>query len=269
MRSVLLVPAFLFAITGWSAAATDPAAVTVVSAANPTVGVTADSLASIFGSQLSTQTAIAPGLPWPYQLGDIQVVYVRDSAGKMPMAAIFYVSPSQVNIWIPPGIAPGAASVEFPFTGLPPGVGTAALHVVPVNIRAVAPGLFSADGTGTGAAGASAIRVVIPTNFQSPVPVFSCDSKGCVTVPIDVGVDAPVYLSLYGTGIRGASSPDNVFVTIGNTQVKPTYVGPQTQIPGLDQVNVPMPLSLRGSGLANVTVTVDGVVSNAVQISIQ
>jgi uncharacterized protein (TIGR03437 family) len=58
-------------------------------------------------------------------------------------------------------------------------------------------------------------------------------------------------------------------VKIGNTIVDTTYVGPQGQIPGLDQVNVPLPLSLRGSGLVNVTVTVNGVTSNAVQIAIQ
>ena len=48
-----------------------------------------------------------------------------------------------------------------------------------------------------------------------------------------------------------------------------TYAGPQLQIPGLDQVNVPLPLSLHGSGLVNVVVLVGGVPSNAVQIQIQ
>ena len=46
------------------------------------------------------------------------------------------------------------------------------------------------------------------------------------------------------------------------------YAGPQPQFPGLDQVNVPLSLSLRGAGVVNVTVTVDGVTSNPVQIDI-
>ena len=58
-------------------------------------------------------------------------------------------------------------------------------------------------------------------------------------------------------------------VNIGSTSVKATYAGPQTQTPGLDQVNFPLPLSLRGSGIVNVTVTADGVTSNTVQLSIQ
>jgi uncharacterized protein (TIGR03437 family) len=241
----------------------------VVSAASPTVGIAPDSLASVFGTKLATITAQADGLPWPTSLGDISVVYISDSASHMPMASLLFVSPTQMNIWIPPGVAPGPANVLFPVTGLPPGAGTAALRSVPVTIAKVAPGLFSADGTGTGVASASAVRVVLPTQTQAPVPVFSCDERPCTAIPIDTGIDAPVYLSLYGTGIRGASSLDHVTVTIGNIQVKPTYAGPQLQTPGLDQVNVPLPLTLRGSGLVKVTVTVDGVTSNAVQVAIQ
>jgi uncharacterized protein (TIGR03437 family) len=61
----------------------------------------------------------------------------------------------------------------------------------------------------------------------------------------------------------------NVVVTIGTTKIQPIYSGPEGVIPGLDQVNVPLSLNLRGSGLVDVTVTVDGVASNAVQIDIQ
>jgi uncharacterized protein (TIGR03437 family) len=79
-------------------------------------------------------------------------------------------------------------------------------------------------------------------------------------------VDAPIYVSLFGTGIRNANS---VTVTIGSTVVQPLYAGPQGQYPGLDQVNFGLPLSLRGAGLVNITVTADGVVSNPVQLSIR
>jgi uncharacterized protein (TIGR03437 family) len=85
-------------------------------------------------------------------------------------------------------------------------------------------------------------------------------------LPIALGVDTPIYVSLFGTGIRNASS---VTVKIGNTDVQPTYAGPQGQYPGLDQVNFPLSLNLRGSGLVNVTVAVDGAASNVVQLNIQ
>ena len=100
--------------------------------------------------------------------------------------------------------------------------------------------------------------------------MFQCQfsSLSCSLVPIDVGIDTPVYLSFYGTGIRGRSALSNVTVTIGTVTVPAQYAGPQPQFPGLDQLNVPLSLSLRGAGVVNVTVTVDGVTSNPVKIQV-
>jgi len=262
--SVLLGPACV------SARAQSAAPATIVSAASPNVGITPDSLASVFGQQISTMREVAP-TPWPTRLGDVSVVIVNDSAGNSIGASILFVSPGQMNIWIPPGVAPGPATIAFPVTGLPLGEGAAALRISPVTIQKVAPALFSVNGTGSGVAAASAVQITAGSSLVAPIPVFQCDAAGgnCGAVPISLGIDTPVYLSLYGTGIRGASSLQHVSVTIGNTQIEPTYAGPQPQTPGLDQVNVPLPLTLRGAGLANVTVTVDGVTSNAVQIDIQ
>jgi uncharacterized protein (TIGR03437 family) len=260
------IPTF-FCLLATITAAADAQQLTVVSATSPTVGVTPDSLASVFGPAISTETVTTTSVPWPTRLGDISVVYVKDSANQQPMAGILFVSPSQMNIYIPPSIASGPATILFPTTGLGPGAGTAALRSVNVNIQLVAPGLFSAAGSGTGVAAATAVRVVIPTQVQSPVPVFVCDAASiCTGVPIALGVDAPVYVSFYGTGIRGAKS---VMAMIGNTAVQPLYAGPQGQYPGLDQVNVVLPIALRGSGLVSVTVAADGVQSNPVQLSIQ
>jgi uncharacterized protein (TIGR03437 family) len=248
----------------WTAGAQ---ALTVVSATSPAVGVTADSLAAIFGNSISTETLAASGTPWPTSLGDISVVYVTDSANRQQMCGILYISPTQMNIYIPSGVAAGPATISFPTTGLPPGVGTAALRTVAVNIQKVAPGLFSAAGTGSGVAAATAVRVTLPSEIQSPVPVFLCDQPvQCVAVPIPLGVDTPVYVSLHGTGIRGAQS---VTVNIGGIVVPALYAGPQPQTPGLDQVNFPIPISLRGAGMVNVSVTTDGVMSNTVQLAIQ
>jgi uncharacterized protein (TIGR03437 family) len=231
------------------------------------VGITPDGLASVFGSSISTQTTVAALVPWPTSLGDISVVKIQDSANLQHMAGIGFISPTEMNIYIPAGVASGAATILFPTTGLPPGEGTAALRSVNVNIQPVAPAVFSAAGTGMGVAAATAVRETIPTQIQSPVTVFSCDAQAtCSPIPIDVGLDAPVYVSFYGTGVRGAKS---VIVTIGDTTVQLLFAGPQRQIPGLDQVNVALPITLRGSGLVNVTITAHGVKSNPVQLSIQ
>jgi uncharacterized protein (TIGR03437 family) len=176
------------------------------------------------------------------------------------MAGLLFVSPMQINFEVPAGTAVGAATVTINSGGPP--------ISAQVQIHAVAPALFSVDGHGIAAA--TAIRVAIPTQMQSPVPVFLClDSfAGCNLVPIDPGIDTPVYLSFYGTGLRGRSSLGNVTVTIGAVTIQATYAGPQPQFPGLDQVNVPLLLSLRGAGVVDVTVTVDGITSNAVKIQV-
>jgi hypothetical protein len=49
---------------------------------------------------------------------------------------------------------------------------------------------------------------------QFPVPLFDCSSMPCRALPIDVGIDMPVFLTLYGTGIRNhGSSPDDLLVS--------------------------------------------------------
>jgi uncharacterized protein (TIGR03437 family) len=73
-----------------------------------------------------------------------------------------------------------------------------------------------------------------------------------------------VYVSLYGTGIRGAAS--STVCTVGNVTVPVTFAGPQSLYPGLDQVNISIPPALRGSGEVNVVVTAGGVASNAVKL---
>ena len=88
-------------------------------------------------------------------------------------------------------------------------------------------------------------------------------------MPIALGVDTPVYISLYGTGIRGRSSLADVGVTIGSVSAPVLYAGPQGTYPGLDQVNIALPLSLRGAGVVDVTLTVSGQSSNTVQIAVE
>ncbi len=133
-------------------------------------------------------------------------------------------------------------------------------------VAAAAPNLFSADASGSGVAAATAVRTL--DQLQTPLPVFSCSSAGCASVPLVLGIDTPIFVSFYGTGIRGAS-PADVIVSIGGIQTPVQYAGPQSQFAGLDQINVPLPLSLRNAGEVNVTVTIAGRASNTVRIAVQ
>ena len=266
MRVSLFVLTPVVALSLWAA---DPSQPVVVSAASPQVGIAPDSLATIYGPNLTTQTVSAGNPPWPTSLGDMPEVNLVDSAGKSWPVPLIFVSPGQMNVYIPAGAATGPANIEFPFTGLPPGVG-AALRIVPTTLTAVVPALFTAEGTGSGVLAANSI-LIAPVE-QSTSPVFSCTAPGsCTPVPIGLGIDTPVYLSIYGTGIRGWTSlatAVNATVQIGSQSIPAAYAGPQPTIPGLDQVNVPLPLSLRGAGLVNVSVTAAGKTSNIGQIFI-
>jgi uncharacterized protein (TIGR03437 family) len=82
-------------------------------------------------------------------------------------------------------------------------------------------------------------------------------------------VDTPVYLSLFGTGIRNRSSPAAVAVTINGMSVPVEYAGAQGEYPGLDQVDILLPLTLRGTGETDLILIVDGRMANPVRVNIQ
>jgi uncharacterized protein (TIGR03437 family) len=172
------------------------------------------------------------------------------------------VAPGQINFEVPKDVSPGVA--KFTITN-----GSTTLTAT-ASVRNVAPALFSMSGTGSGVAAATAIRVQAANpQLASPVEVFHCTASGCASTPINLGVDTPVFVSLYGTGIRHLSSPSNVSVTIHSIAVPVLYAGAQPTFDGLDQVNVALPLELRGAGEVPVVLTVDGQTSNAVTINIQ
>jgi uncharacterized protein (TIGR03437 family) len=140
----------------------------------------------------------------------------------------------------------------------------------------LAPSFFTADGTGMGAASATAVRV-LPNGTQIPVPIFQCSNGRCSTVPIDLS-QGPVYLSLYGTGFRHLSAnPPNGVPLAGcqmqNRRPSVTYAGPQGTILGLDQLNLLLP-PVAGAGEIDIacnfsTLGGETVYSTPVKINIQ
>ena len=84
--------------------------------------------------------------------------------------------------------------------------------------------------------------------------------------PISLGTGQAV-LILYGTGMMGLSSLDNVRCTIGGVSATVQYAGPQNTFAGLDQVNVQIPPELAGRGEVDVVLSVDGQLANTVRVS--
>jgi uncharacterized protein (TIGR03437 family) len=236
--------------------------IVVQSAAAPVAVIAPDSLGSIYGPNLASTTEQATTQPLPPSLGGVTVTVV-DSAGTSATAPLLYVSPGQINFLTPPGLAAGVAT--FTITG-----DAGAKLTANGAVGQVAPALFSLSGAGSGLAAATAIRVNAGNpGLSSPVQLFDCGSSPCRALPIDVGLDTPVYLTLYGTGIRHRSSLDSVLVTINGISMAVLYGGSQPTFSGLDQINVPLTLNLRGSGVANIVVKVDQHQANTVTVAVQ
>jgi uncharacterized protein (TIGR03437 family) len=215
------------------------------------------SLVSAFGTGLAVETLSATALPLPQLLGATRVTVGALNGTAWP-ASLVFVSPTQVNFAMPVNAPPGTDVVTV-YNG-------AALAAQGnVRVEVTAPGLFSAMGNGKGVAAAVGIRQVDVVGPQVYFPVYSCADGVCEAVPIDTGLDSPVFLALFGTGIRGAAK---VTVTVGGQDVPVLYAGPQGY-PGLDQVNIGLPLTLRGAGLVPVVVTADGQAANPVQVAIR
>jgi len=218
------------------------------SAASLSGSLAPESLASLFGSRLAVSTESADPLSPPTSLGGTSL-RLRDSSGAAVLAPLLYVSPSQINFEVPAGIAPGNISLEV--VNAP-----TQLSQVAAQVERVAPGLFAYEDN---TAAAYALRVE-PDGKQTVLSVRS-------TIVLD---DRPVYLIAYATGIRNRSSLANARTTIGGISVPVEYAGPEgSGVPGLDQVNVRLTPALKGLGVANLVLSVDGVSSNTVSVEIR
>jgi uncharacterized protein (TIGR03437 family) len=227
------------------------------SAAAAIDAVTPGGLASIYGANLAAAAMQAAAQPLPTILGGASLS-LTDAAGVTQSVPLAYASPAQINLQVPDGAAVGLASLTVN-NGI-------TQQMYQVAVQNVAPAIFTMNGAGTGVAAATAERVS-PSSVQTPVTVFQC-GDACVATPIAVA-GAPVYLTLYGSGIRGRSVPANVSVAINGVTLSALYAGPAPGFVGLDQVNVQLPSTLAGAGICNVTITVDGQTSNVATIAIQ
>ncbi|SPE36738.1 exported hypothetical protein [Candidatus Sulfopaludibacter sp. SbA6] len=241
-------------------AAGTPGTITSVSSANGSLTLAPEAIAAAFGTNLATGTLQASTVPLPTNLGGTTVT-VTDGAGIVRTAELFFVSPTQINYQVPPGVAAGTATVNVSLNGDPVSSGT-------VPIASVSPAFYTASQDGRGVA--AAIAVTIHADGTSGFAyTFQCPSAIiCTPLPIDLGASTDqVVLELFGTGIRGRSSLAGITCKIGSTTLPVSYAGPQTVYVGLDQVNILLPQSLRGAGNANVQITVDGQAANVVTIA--
>jgi hypothetical protein len=213
------------------------------------VNVAANSLFSIFGSGLATASGGT-------------AVTVTDAAGLQQNVSTSYASPTQINALLPATVAVGPGTYTATPTGGTPVTGT-------FWATSIAPAIFTANSNGAGVPAAEVLYAAA-NGTTTTDNAFTCTANGgCVPKPITVKAGTTTYLILYGTGLRNVTSMANSTVVMGPRTVQPSFVGAQGAYPGLDQINVIIPIPLAGSGAINLVVTADGVPSNNVTIQIQ
>jgi uncharacterized protein (TIGR03437 family) len=235
--------------------------IVVTSAASYERLIAPDSLASIFGSgftNVTLSTALDSAGNLPTEAGGVSVEIDGKKAG------IIFVSPGQINVWVPSSVGTGDVPVIVRRGD------STVIGASTVTVRRTAPALFSADATGRGPAAAQ--NGV--TYALAPFFVFT---------PENPGEDKRTRLALYGTGLRFAGDTGerplgaNVAAFVKarafgeDAQIydlSVEYAGPAPGFFGLDQVNVVLPEELDGMGLVTLMVSTAGQTSNAVSVEI-
>ena len=147
-----------------------------VSSASYFPKVAASSFVVAYGPSLSSSTIIATQSPLPTTLGGI-TVEVTDSAGVTRGAQIYYVAaPGAVCFLVPDDTAAGIATVT---------IGSSSGGTL---IDTVAPGIYTANASGSGVAAALA-AIYGAGGSVTPQTVFNCPAGAgsCVAAPMSLG----------------------------------------------------------------------------------
>jgi uncharacterized protein (TIGR03437 family) len=197
------------------------------------VSISPGSIVTIFGTQLTTGVAYATDAKTPpTTLGGVSVT-IGGSA-----AALFYVSPTQINAVVNTATPAGTETVA-----VTSGSGT---HTGTVTVDPnAAPGLFSLFGTGTRDGAILNAVTFLLGDFSTHT------------------ANSPTYLALFATGLNLAVAP---VMTIGGIPVPVAFFGAAPCCSGLQQINVMLPDSLAGAGRVPIVVTSSGHASNTVQV---
>ncbi|MDQ3011427.1 MAG: IPT/TIG domain-containing protein, partial [Acidobacteriota bacterium] len=242
-----------------------------VSAANfDAESIAPGSIVAGFGSRLATTTQIASSLPLPTSLGGTTLT-ILDSQGLEHRASFYFVSPNQINYLIPQTVSAGVATVIVTS-------GDGAVSRGTVEVRNIAPAIFTANASGSGVPAANLLRIYQSgaTAYES-ISQFDSVTGRILPKPIDLGPDGErVFLILYSTGLRKApdangdgNANETVRLLLGGTQIVPSFVGAAPGFEGLDQINAEIPRNLARRGRVSLGISGrDILVSNLCEVEI-
>ena len=235
-------------------------------------GVTPGSIASVFGTNLSSETEPAGVVPLPTSLGGGMLrMSPQDPAlrfGGDVLVPQFFASPGQQNVQIP-----------WEFEGAAGATITAILgdeQSTPIDVEIVPynPGLFSTNSQGFGQ---GSIQIVGAGGLLAgPITLFSAPARPAKRCE---------YITIWATGLgpvtntppTGASAPTDPLahtttlpeVTIGGVPAEVIFSGLAPPFVGLYQVNAKVPEDAPSGATVDVVLTIGGVQSNVVTMGIE
>ena len=237
---LLIIPYAISAQTG------RPAINAIVNAASYGSGaISPGEMVVIFGSSMGPSSLVQGQLN---SAGDLATmldgVAVTINSGAAPLV---YVSASQIAAIVPFGTIVGSASVQVSYQG----VASAALRVA---VAAAAPGIFSANSSGTGQAAM--------TNADGSINALSHPaSPGAYVTFYVTGGGQTIPASFDGAIATAAASLElPVSVTIGGQSAKVLYAGAAPgEVNGIAQINAVIPATLSAGGNVALLVQVGGI----------
>jgi uncharacterized protein (TIGR03437 family) len=238
--------------------ATEERSIFVVSAAGG-VDLPRGGFANGYGPVMAERDLAAHGPRLPLSLGGV-TVQVTDSAGVTRPAGIFWVTAGwgQVNFVVPEESAPGRARMTLVRSD-------GSRLSTNITIADTAPG-FRTGLSCRGAAIGTATQA-FADGQTTTTPIAICHGGDCRALEVPISSRATTKVRLRASGFRHASSSGEIEVTIAGQRVPVLSYGPGED-PGMDELTVAIPASLRGLGETDLVAHLKGRVANVVRIRI-
>ena len=177
-------------------------------------------------------------------------------------AQLAYVSPGQVNFIVPRLTSLGVADIAVSVGGAVAAAGSA-------RVERLAPGIFSADGSGSGAG----LILNAATSTRALFPAQTAELLGC---------DKRTRLTVFLSGIRYSGNPDRLPLATdldaiqvvledqtGVSYPAPVeFVGASEAYPGVDELRFIVPEDVSEAGELTLRVLAEGVASNPVTFAL-